>query len=164
MVVDKILYAASAAGDHSLVWLLIAALGALRGARARRSALRLGIALALESAVVNGPVKLLFRRSRPAWEGQRPHGLRRPRTTSFPSGHASSAAFALVMLAEDHPWWPLYLPLATAVAASRVHVRIHHGSDVAGGVVVGLALGWLGRRLAPLPRAEPAESPTATGR
>ena len=45
---------------------------------------------------------------------------------------------------------PLYFGAATVVALSRVHVRIHHASDVAGGIVIGLLLGQLGKRIAPL--------------
>ncbi len=46
---------------------------------------------------------------------------------------------------------PLYYGLAAVVAASRVHVRIHHGSDVVAGAVLGASLAALGRRLWPLP-------------
>jgi membrane-associated phospholipid phosphatase len=31
-------------------------------------------------------------------------------------------------------------------------VKIHHPSDVAGGMVIGLAMGWIGRRVLPLGR------------
>ncbi|MBV1892947.1 MAG: phosphatase PAP2 family protein, partial [Ilumatobacteraceae bacterium] len=34
------------------------------------------------------------------------------------------------------------------VGISRAYVRIHHASDVVGGVVVGAVLGILGRRMA----------------
>ena len=37
------------------------------------------------------------------------------------------------------------------VATSRIHVQIHHASDVAGGIVVGALLGTAIRRLRPLP-------------
>ena len=45
---------------------------------------------------------------------------------------------------------PVYFGAAAIVAASRVYVKIHHASDVIAGVAVGLALGRIGRRLAPL--------------
>lgn len=152
---DRLLYAGSALGDHSLVWL---ALGALRGLRpdpGLRAALRLAGGLAIESAVVNGAVKSLFRRRRPVWEGHRPHHLRQPRTSSFPSGHASSAACALVLLGEGDPLWPLYLAVGVVVTMSRVHVRIHHASDILAGLALGLALGLAVRRAVPLRRPSP---------
>ena len=45
---------------------------------------------------------------------------------------------------------PLYYALATVVALSRIHTKIHHASDVAGGVAIGVALGHLARRMVPL--------------
>jgi len=42
--------------------------------------------------------------------------------------------------------------LATVVACSRIHVRVHHGSDVVAGAALGLALGAVAKRLWRLPR------------
>jgi undecaprenyl-diphosphatase len=151
---DWLFYPASAVGEHSLVWFLLAGARALRahGPRDRRAAARAAVGLAVEWTVVNGGLKSLVRRRRPDAAGERPLYLRVPRSSSFPSGHASASAFALVVLSEGDPWWPVYAALALIVAASRVHVRIHHASDVLAGVATGLALGALARRLAPLPR------------
>lgn len=148
---DRVFYGASALGDHSLVWML---LGAARGLRSQHdvpAALRVGAGVAIESVLVNIVIKSFFRRSRPPWDVERPLPLRRPRTSSFPSGHATSAFTSAVLLAEDDPAWPLYYALAVVVAGSRVYVRIHHASDVLAGAAFGLALGHLGRRLSPLP-------------
>jgi undecaprenyl-diphosphatase len=107
-------------------------------------AARLSGALGIESILVNQGIKRLFRRARPVHNGDRPLHLRTPLTSSFPSGHASSAFCAAAILTGQQPsWWPLWYLLAIVVAASRIHVRIHHASDVAGGVVVGTALGLL---------------------
>jgi undecaprenyl-diphosphatase len=150
-VADRVFYGASALGDHSLIWLI---LGAARGARSEHdwhAALRVGTVLAAESALVNVGIKSLFRRSRPIHEGPRPLRLRRPRTSSFPSGHATSAFCAAVLLSEDDPLAPIYYGAAAIVAASRVYVKIHHASDVVAGIPIGLAIGWAGRKLLPLP-------------
>jgi undecaprenyl-diphosphatase len=150
---DRVFYVASALGEHSLVWFLLAGVRALRadGERDRLAAARAAVGLSLEWVVVNGGLKSLVRRSRPAAPGARPHYLRVPRSSSFPSGHASSSAFATIVLGEGDPWWPAYAALALVVSASRIHVRIHHASDVLAGAATGLALGVLARRLAPLP-------------
>lgn len=146
---DRVMYAASAAGEHSLVWL---ALAGLEGTLRRRPLATLGRAGALlgtESALVNGAVKSLFRRRRPSPPEEHPHHLRQPRTSSFPSGHASSAFFAAAML-RDSPLAPAYYALAVVIAASRAHVRLHHASDVLAGAVVGAVMGEVARRVAPL--------------
>jgi undecaprenyl-diphosphatase len=148
---DWVMYMASAVGDHGLIWLLLAIVQAGRRKKAwQRALLRAAFGLGIESALVNGPVKWLFRRTRPIQEGLRPLYLRTPRTSSFPSGHATAAFFGAALLRDDDEWWPLYYVIAMIVAASRIHVRIHHASDVVGGVTLGVLLGELTRRLAPV--------------
>lgn len=155
---DRLFYGASALGDHSLIWV---GLGALRGLRSEHdvvAAARVAAGVAIESVLVNVVIKSLFRRSRPPWDVERPLPLRRPRTSSFPSGHATSSFTSAVLLSEGDDLWPLYYALAVVVATSRVYVRIHHASDVVAGAAMGLALGHIGRRLAPLP-VRPVEKP-----
>ncbi len=161
--VDAVMYGATAAGDHGIVWLGLALLQAGRRRSGwQRPLLRAAIGLGVESAVVNGPVKFMFRRTRPVHDGPRPLHLRTPRTSSFPSGHACAAFFGAALLRDGDPLWPLYYALAVVVAASRIHVKIHHASDVIGGVTVGILLGELARRMVPvepfgsLPAAAPA--------
>ena len=150
---DRVMYAASALGDLSLIWHLVSATRALAPDRRPEHAVRVAAVLAVESALVNGPIKNLFRRPRPAWEQERPRRLRRPRTTSFPSGHASAAMTAAGVLAERDPLGPLYYALGAVVASSRVYVKIHHPSDVVAGALLGVALARIARRLWPLPDA-----------
>lgn len=147
---DRVFYAASELGDHSRLWHMLAAGRAAASLRAEPAALRVVLALAVESGLVNGVVKSLFNRSRPIESAVRPLRLRIPRTSSFPSGHASSATMAAILLADRSKVGPLYFAAAAIVAASRIHVRIHHASDIAGGVVIGAALGAAVKKLAPL--------------
>ena len=154
-LVDVVMYAASALGDHGIIWVGLAGVQAARRARSglpwQRRLTTTAAGLGIESALVNGPVKWMFRRTRPVHEGPRPHSLRRPRTSSFPSGHATAAFFGAAILSEEDPMWaPLYYAVAVVVAASRIHVKIHHASDVTGGVLIGVVLGELGRRVLPL--------------
>lgn len=148
-VADRVFYGASAVGDFSLIWQIASVARALRGRE--REAIRLSVALAAESALINVGVKSLFRRARPAWEQPRPRGLRRPRSSSFPSGHATSGFMAATLLATGRPRSrPFWFALAAVVASSRVHVKIHHGSDVAAGAVIGIGLGRIARKIWPL--------------
>ena len=157
-VADRIFYGASALGDHGLMWLLLGALRGLRSEHDWHAAVRLGAGVGVESAVVNLGIKSLYRRKRPAWELERPLHLRRPRTSSFPSGHATSAVPAAALLGDQDHLKPLYSVVAVVVAWSRVYVKIHHASDVVAGIVVGIGLGKLGKRLFPLPYAPDEES------
>jgi undecaprenyl-diphosphatase len=150
-VTDRVFYTASALGDWSILWHLIGAAEALAHPDRRRLAVRLSVALGIESLVVNQGVKRLFKRRRPAFDGDHPHQLRTPVTSSFPSGHASAAVVAATLLSDGDParsalWWSL----AAVVALSRPYARHHHASDTVGGAVVGLAIGRLARALWPI--------------
>lgn len=143
---DRIMYAASQAANHSRLWhVLGAAQAAVR--RDPRPASQLSVALLAEALLVNGVLKTIFGRRRPSFAGDRPHSLRQPLTSSFPSGHASAAMVAALLLSRGSRWAPAYLALALVVAVSRLHVRIHHASDVVAGIGIGAALGALARRL-----------------
>jgi undecaprenyl-diphosphatase len=150
-IADRVCYGASALAEHGMIWVILGALRGLRGERHWRAAVRVGIGVGVESLVVNGGVKSIFRRSRPVVTAPRPLPLRIPITSSFPSGHASSAFFSATLLSDRDPALaPLYYGMAVVVAASRIYVKIHHASDVIGGVAIGTALGRAAKRVVPL--------------
>jgi undecaprenyl-diphosphatase len=150
-VPDKLFYGASAVGDFSLIWHIAGVARALAGPRQEREAVRLAAALGIESVLINGVVKSWFRRTRPAWDQPRARKLRKPRSSSFPSGHATSGFMAATLLGagRSKPTKALWLGAATIVSVSRVHVRIHHASDVAAGAVIGVGIGAIVKRMWP---------------
>jgi undecaprenyl-diphosphatase len=148
--VDRIMYTTTELADFSLLWHLVGVARALRSPRDEQAALRLSAALGLESALVNVVLKSLVKRERPVAQFERPLNLRVPLTTSFPSGHASAAFCAATLLADGDDLAPLYYLLATVTATSRIHVRIHHASDVLVGAAIGLTLGRVIRSRWPL--------------
>lgn len=148
---DRAMYTISSAADHSLLWFGI---GALRAWRRNDwgFAARFAVAIGLESGATNGAMKALFRRVRPEHEidtGPLPYGMRRPITSSFPSGHATAAFTAASILAHTGRGDAAWYALATLVAGSRVYVKMHHASDVLAGAALGLVMGHLARRFFP---------------
>ena len=145
---DPYFYRLSSAADHGLLWI---AFGAVRAVRRRDPAvgLRFAAALGAESALTNGPIKFAFRRIRPDSPppGPLPYGMHRPRTSAFPSGHATSAFTAATVLSAGTRAAPAYYGLAALVAASRVYTRMHHASDVLAGAILGLAMGAVAKRV-----------------
>ena len=148
-ITDRVFAGATHVGDFSLIW---HGIGIVRGIAKGRpdQVIVLALMLGAESLIVNQGVKRLFRRERPTQTGDDRLRVRRPTTSSFPSGHATSAAFAAMVLSGwDGPkvgmiWWKI----AAIVGISRAYVRIHHGSDVVAGALVGTILGLAGRRIA----------------
>lgn len=151
-VADRAFYAITELGDFGLIWMLIGGVRALRNDDEIEEFVRLAVTMGVESVLVNGLIKNLVKRERPVVETERPHNLRIPLTTSFPSGHASSAMTAATLLGQGRRTAPVYYALGLLVASSRVYVRIHHASDVVGGLAVGLTLGRIAKRVWPGPR------------
>src|SRR5262245_1397375 len=94
------MYRLSSAADHSIVWHFAGAATALVRGGDYRGFSRYSSALGIESALTNGPIKMAFQRVRPVDydELEFHHGLRRPITSSFPSGHATAAFCAATLL------------------------------------------------------------------
>jgi undecaprenyl-diphosphatase len=146
---DRVFTAASHLGDFSLIWHLVNAARGLASEAKANEAFVLSALIGAESLIVNQGVKRLFKRVRPTAAGDDRYAVRAPSTSSFPSGHASAAAFAAALLAARGPRWvrPFWYALAAVVAVSRAFVRIHHASDVVGGMAIGLALASAARRI-----------------
>ena len=97
---------------------------------------------------MNLGVKLLARRQRPTQRVPVARRLRRaPTSTSFPSGHAASAAaFATGAALELAPSAFVLIPLAGAVGFSRIYTGVHYPSDVVAGQAIGTGVALLSRR------------------
>jgi membrane-associated phospholipid phosphatase len=136
---------ASTIGDFSIVWHALGLIRSIGSVERLQQALALSIALGVESLIVNQGIKRLFRRERPTTSGDHRFEVRTPSTSSFPSGHASSATFAAIILTSftGFPLAILWCIIALIVALSRVVVRIHHLSDIVGGIVTGAILGGI---------------------
>src|SRR4051794_2929346 len=151
---DRAVPLLSRSANHSAIWIVfavgLAASGQRRGVRA---AIRGLGSVAVTSLVVNQGVKRVVRRPRPSL--RKVPGVRRvavgPLTTSFPSGHAASAAaFTAGVAAELSPVAPALALLAGAVGASRVYVGVHYPLDVVVGAFAGAAIGTATRRVWPV--------------
>ena len=157
-VVDRAFYTVSELGDFSLIWHLLATTQGLRRDGDLAGTVRLVSIMGIESVVVNGVVKSMFRRQRPVHEGPRPFNLRQPRTSSFPSGHASAAAVFAVVASEDDALAPLYVRARRSdrrVPGPRAHpppVRRRRGCPPRRRARHGAA-GLVARRPTPAPRA-----------
>ncbi|MFF3286299.1 bifunctional phosphatase PAP2/diacylglycerol kinase family protein [Streptomyces sp. NPDC003023] len=171
---EPVLPKLSRSANHGLLWFGtaagIAVLG--RGARSRRAAVRGVASLAVASAVINTVGKRSVRRARPLLDAVPVirQLKRQPFTTSFPSGHAASAAaFATGVALESKGWGAVVAPVAASVAFSRVYTGVHYPSDVLAGAAlgVGAALAVRGavptRSQLPSPGTPHADAPALPG-
>jgi membrane-associated phospholipid phosphatase len=140
---DHVVYPLSSSADHSMLWHIAGLAQALRR-NDPAFALRFSAAMGVESFLTNVVVKSVFQRLRPNRPPDEPllYGLRRPITSSFPSGHATAAFCAATLLAPGSSVAPAWYALAALVAATRVYVRLHHTTDIVAGAALGLALGY----------------------
>src|SRR5215212_4174808 len=161
---DKGLPRLSRSANHSVLWIAIAAgLSAAGGRRGQRAALRGLASIAVTSLAVNQGIKRVVRRPRPSLRNV--PAVRRvrvaPLTTSFPSGHAASAAaFATGAAIELTPAGAPIAVLSSVVGGSRVYVGVHYPLDVLVGAGIGAGIALSTARLWPkLPARADDEPP-----
>jgi membrane-associated phospholipid phosphatase len=137
--VDRAAAVVSNLADYGFVWVLLAGLKARRrGPDRRRAVVALGTA-GLSSLLVSRMVKAAVERQRP--EEHLSAAVRTPTSSSFPSGHTLAAFCTAFVLGDSDAGTAANVGFAAAVAASRVHLRAHHPTDVLGGAVIGSVLG-----------------------
>jgi diacylglycerol kinase family enzyme/membrane-associated phospholipid phosphatase len=156
---DTVLKALTTSANHSGLWFSLAALLAMRRGATRRAALRGVLAISGASFTANAIAKPLLPRRRPAADAL--PGFRtladHPRSSSFPSGHAASAAAFTTAVATECPLaGALIAPLAATVAYSRVHTGPHWPSDVMAGAALGTGVALATRRWWPVRPITPA--------
>ena len=135
----------SASGGAGLVWLVLALIGMVMG-RDRQAAWRVLLAVALSYALVDGVIKPIIGRARPAITDAA--SLTRdlpplPTTSAFPSGHATSSFASAVTVSRMWPqtrvvWWIL----AALIGYSRIYLGHHYPLDIVAGAFLGIGVAW----------------------
>ena len=137
--VDRAAAVVSNLADYGVIWVLVAALKARRrGPNRRRAVVALAVA-GFSSLVVSRVAKEAVARQRP--DDHLVTSVRTPSSSSFPSGHTLAAFCTAFVLGDTDGQTAANVGFATAVAASRVHLRAHHATDVLGGAAIGSVLG-----------------------
>jgi undecaprenyl-diphosphatase len=125
--------------DYGLIWVVLAGIKARRRGPNRRRAVVALAAAGFSSLIVNRVVKAAVERERP--DDHLEATVRAPSSSSFPSGHTLAAFCTAFVLADTDAQTTANVGFAAAVAASRVHLRAHHPTDVIGGAAIGSVLG-----------------------
>ena len=141
---DAVMMWISSSGGAGLIWLALAFAAFMRS-RDRAAAWRVMLVIALCYPLVDGVLKPLVGRARPAplaTDGKRELPPL-PRTSSFPSGHAASTFGAAVAVSRMWPhtrvvWWTL----AVLIGYSRIYLGHHYPFDVLGGALLGVGIAF----------------------
>ena len=158
---DRGLLRLTSTANHSVLWFTIAAVLAARRGATRRGALRGVIAIGGASLTANAIGKPVFPRRRPAADALPDFRTMPdpPTSSSFPSGHAASAAAFVTAVAMESPAVGAVLaPLAATVGYSRVHTGVHWPSDVVAGALLGTGVALATRRWWPVRPTTPARA------
>ncbi len=145
---DAVLPVVSRVCDHGEVWIVLAAL-LLLDKRTRKTGLCLTVSLALDLVCCNLILKPLVGRVRPFAVNTGVTLLTPPPLdASFPSGHtaASFTSASALWTAKSPLRWPS-LVLAVVISLSRLYLYVHWPTDVLGGAVLGMILGYVGTKL-----------------
>jgi len=146
---DPIMMALTDPGRWKIpILLLTAACFLARGARGALALVVLVATLAATDQLSSKVIKPIVKRPRPSVALADSHplfGVRR--SYSFPSTHAVNFTAAIPMMGTVFPRAGApYAVLASLVCLSRIYVGDHYPSDVMAGAILGLCLGWLGRK------------------
>ena len=94
--------------------------------------------------ICNIGLKNIVARPRPCWLESIDLLVKNPKDYSFPSGHTWSAVTGVwVATAANRKFGWVAIPLAAALAFSRLYLYVHFPSDILMGALIGAALGIL---------------------
>jgi undecaprenyl-diphosphatase len=152
---DAVMVEITALGTGTVVLMIVAIAGLFLVLTSHKYSAILLLASASGGIALNGVLKIGFNRPRPAIFLPEVHTV----SSSFPSGHAMSAAIVYSTVAYlaarlHRRRWARWLVMTAAfivialISVSRLYLGVHYPSDVVAGLAIGLA--WAGFCMATL--------------
>lgn len=126
--------------------LAVTGLFVMRGKKSWPVLIAIVVAVGLNDFICHSILKAYFERIRPCQALDLPHQIYRCSTSfSFPSNHASNSfTIATLVTLLNRNTALLTFTLAGLVSLSRVYLGVHYPSDILGGAVCGIVMGYFG--------------------
>lgn len=147
-LLDTLMPIFSLIDDSGLIWIIISAI-LIIFPKYRKCGIAILLGLTLGLLVCNLTLKPLVARIRPYELNSAIELLiQAPSDYSFPSGHTvSSFSAATVLMLRNKKLGVPALGLASLIAFSRLYLYVHYPTDILGGIVLGILLGYISFRL-----------------
>ncbi len=144
VALDALAVFLTVAGRAGLMFALAAIVRGFSNRKLAMAAWQVVLAAVLATLVSDAVLKPIVHRPRPFTANPALAVVgTRPESASFPSGHAASSVAGALALASTWPQARVAIWAAAAlVALSRVYLGVHYPTDVLGGALVGLLVGW----------------------
>lgn len=145
---DVIMPAITRLGNAGIIWIILTII-CLLTKKYRKTGVVLAVGLVLGLIIGNLFLKNIFARLRPF---QIKEGVNlliaAPKDFSFPSGHTLSSFISATVLSIRHKKSRVYaIVLASLISFSRLYLYVHFPSDVIGGIVLGVLIGFASNNL-----------------
>ena len=143
-IMDKVMVFITTLGNSGGLWIILSII-LICSKRYRMTGIMMGVGLILSLVVGNIILKPAFARLRPFQVKEGVELLiNAPRDFSFPSGHtlASAISAAILLFREKKLGLPALI-VAILIAFSRLYLYVHFPTDVLGGAVFGVILGFI---------------------
>lgn len=138
----------SSLGNFGIIWIAIT-IFLVVNKKYRKTGITMAISLLLCLLIGNITLKPLIARIRPFdVRTQIELLIPRPEDFSFPSGHTMTSFAAATVLLLNNKRWGIYgLTLASVIAFSRLYLFVHYPSDIVGGMIIGIAIALVSKRI-----------------
>lgn len=148
-IMDKVMVFITTLGNSGMLWIVLSIL-LVCSKKYRTTGIIMAVGLIFSLVVGNIILKPAFARLRPF---QIKEGIelliKAPQDFSFPSGHTlASVISATILLLREKKLGIKALIMAILIAFSRLYLYVHFPTDVIGGAVFGIIIGFISVKLA----------------